>query len=244
MLTAHYVDIKKGDDMSINRKPPANNVRRVRSFGGNLCGVITNKCNRIVQFESYAERSLLLGLERDQCVKDYSSQPETFVGSDSGGKVKRYTPDFIVWYTDGRVAIHEVTRSERRDIPQQQMREQLAREICNDRGWDYVVHTEMTLPSEREVTNWLVIYPYRARGYDQVNLYEEIRQVKQAIIMGELVSRIKDQVQVADEKIWNTLCHYLWWDILKTDWDQLIVKKGCGEWICEVWHEGEVCCHE
>lgn len=230
--------------MSINRKPPANNVRRVRSFGGNLCGVVTNKRNRIVQFESYAERSLLLSLERDHCVRDYSSQPETFVGCYSGGKVKRYTPDFIVWYADGRTAIHEVTRSTRRTAPQQQMREQLAREICKERSWEYVVHTEMTLPGEREVANWLAVYPYRARGYAQANIHKAIQRVRTPIVIRDLVSQIKEQEQVPDEQVWNALYHYLWRDVLKTDWRQMIFKNGYRELMCEVWYDGEAYCHE
>ena len=62
--------------MGLKRKPPAGNTRRVRSTGRNLCGVITNKVGRTVQFESFAERSLLLRLDRSADVVDYLSQPE------------------------------------------------------------------------------------------------------------------------------------------------------------------------
>jgi hypothetical protein len=51
--------------MSLKRKPPTDNVRRVVSFGGNIPGVTTNKTDQTVQFESFTERGLLLLLERD-----------------------------------------------------------------------------------------------------------------------------------------------------------------------------------
>src|SRR6266704_3560521 len=52
--------------MSLNRKPPEGDVRRVRSMGQNLPGVTTNKNGRTVQFESFAERILLVLFERDK----------------------------------------------------------------------------------------------------------------------------------------------------------------------------------
>jgi hypothetical protein len=72
--------------MSFKRKPPDGNVRRVRSNGQNLRGVITNKAGRLVLFESWAERSLILQLGRDGEVLDYQSQPERLSFSDDQGK--------------------------------------------------------------------------------------------------------------------------------------------------------------
>jgi hypothetical protein len=39
--------------MGFKCKPPADNVHRVRSNGRSLCGVITNKANRLEFFSSY-----------------------------------------------------------------------------------------------------------------------------------------------------------------------------------------------
>ena len=94
--------------MSLKRRPPPGNIRRVAAIDGNLRGVMTNKTGRVVQFESFAERSLLLRLDRDPTVRDYSSQPETFQRVDTEGRPQRYTPDFIVWRGDGATEIHEV----------------------------------------------------------------------------------------------------------------------------------------
>ena len=73
--------------MSFKRKPPPGNVRRVRSNGQNLRGVITNKAGRLVQFESWAERTLILRLDRDREVMDYQSQPEQYRFTDENGNV-------------------------------------------------------------------------------------------------------------------------------------------------------------
>lgn len=66
--------------MSMKRKPPAGNVRRVISLGNNFRGVTTNKRGHLVQFEAEQERKLILLLERDALVVDYVSQPETLTG--------------------------------------------------------------------------------------------------------------------------------------------------------------------
>ena len=69
--------------MKLKRTPPPGNVRWVGTTGQNIRGVITNKMERIVQFESWAERSLLLRLDRDPEIIDYGSQPEQFKFVDS-----------------------------------------------------------------------------------------------------------------------------------------------------------------
>ena len=68
--------------MGLKRRPPEGDVRRVVSMGQNLRGVITNKENYTVQFESFAERTLLLLFERDRTILNYRSQPETFEFTD------------------------------------------------------------------------------------------------------------------------------------------------------------------
>ena len=103
--------------MSLKRKPPEGNVRLVSSNGRNIRGVITNKAGRTVQFESWAERALLLRLDRDPDVTDYCSQPERFAYLDRDGKSHTYTPDFKVWRRNGEVEIHEVTMSVRQTRP-------------------------------------------------------------------------------------------------------------------------------
>lgn len=64
--------------MVFRRKPPQDNVRRVKTTGKSIRGVIINKTGHTVQYESFNEFKLILMLERDLTVLDYFSQPETF----------------------------------------------------------------------------------------------------------------------------------------------------------------------
>jgi len=140
--------------MSMKRKPPTGNVRRVISLGNNFRGVATNKQGHLVQFESEQERKLILLLERDPQVVDYVSQPETLIFSDKQGRQRRYTPDFQVWRVTGQIELHEVTVQSRRDSRSSlQEREAAAQLICQQRGWRYIVHTDQTLPSGFEYSN-------------------------------------------------------------------------------------------
>ncbi len=220
--------------MSLKRRPPAGNVRRVAAIGNNLRGTITNKVGRIVQFESFAERSLLLRLERDRSVRDYASQPETFRAENQ----PRYTPDFIVWRQDGTTEIHEVTRSERRARVSHQTREQLAGAICRERGWVYVVHTEATLPQGSELANLLSLLRYRPAIYEEADILQSAHRVLQeqgGLHLSALAGMLVSEGPHAPHKIAASLCHGLWHGQLETDWQQPILAQGAFAPDAQVW---------
>src|SRR5258708_14291058 len=142
----------------MKRRPPKGNMRRVRANNDlhhpNMRFTLTNKAGRTIQCESFLEYALVMGFNRDPTVQDFGSQPETFSFVDEKGKHHTYTPDFIVWYVDGSVAIHEMSLSKRREQPEIQRRERAARAICAARpGWCYVVHTELELPRGAVLAN-------------------------------------------------------------------------------------------
>ena len=111
----------------LKRKPPDGNVRRVAPIGTNSRSTIRNKNGRTIQCESFSgERKRTVRFDRDPTVKDYKSQPERIPSVDSEGKKHTYVPDFMVWKVDGSIEIHEVTRSERRLLPNAQRREKAA----------------------------------------------------------------------------------------------------------------------
>ncbi len=223
--------------MSIHRKPPEGNVRRVRSISGNLCGVMTNKIGRVVQFESFGERSLLLRLERDRTVKDYNSQPETFVYSGSNGRRCRYTPDFVVWRSTGCTEIHEVTLSERRLKPSAIGREGAAQVVCAERGWQYVVHTERDLPDGNELANLLRLYPYRVGVYEEKGVQESIRAwltFEMPVSLTVLAARLKDETQLCLERVWGALFHQIWHSELEMDWQGSFLSTVAD---VQVWRE-------
>ncbi len=123
--------------MGLKRKPPDKNVRCVASIGSNSRSTIYNKNGRTIQCESFSgERKLTLGFDRDPTIRDYQSQPIRIPYDDSDGKKHTYVPDFMVWRVDGSIEIHEVTRSERRILPNAQRREAGARKHLREKLGD------------------------------------------------------------------------------------------------------------
>lgn len=224
--------------MSFKRKPPVGNVRRVRSTGQNIRGVITSKTDRLVQFESWAERALILRLDRDPTVLDYQSQPETFIFLDEQGKQHSYTPDFMVRRRDGTVEIHEVTMSKRRNRPELQRREQAARNICRAREWQYVIQTEHTLPQGCELANLLALAGYRPIIYAQQAVAQAVSEqlspnvpVRFSMLTKRLhqslgTSAISKGDPLTEGQVTGSLCHLLWHGRLMTDLDQLLFDQG------------------
>lgn len=226
--------------MGLKRKPPAGNTRRVRSTGRNLCGVITNKAGRTVQFESFAERSLLLRLDRSADVVDYLSQPEPFRYTDAAGRGHTYTPDFQVWHTDGRVSLHEVTREQRLTQPRIQQRHAAATTRCAERGWTYHIHTETQLPQGSELANLLALWAYRPTRYHDVSVHNAIRTRlaghEQALY--PLVMDIHHQSGQVVPHIAGCLYHLLWHDVVQMDWSQLLFQDAVPRPEARLWVKG------
>jgi TnsA endonuclease N terminal len=206
--------------MTLKRKPPAGNVRRVAPIGNNLRYAITSKDDETVQCESFQERKLTLLFDRDSTIQAYRSQPERFVFTDTQGTSHTYVPDFIVWRTSGEIEIHEVTLTSRQEKVSIQEREKAAREICRKRGWSYVVHTEETLPQATEEANLLALYRYRPTIYanpavtaavrDQLGIGES-RALR--LLIGEIAQALSFPVPI----VTSALCHLLWHRVIDTD---------------------------
>lgn len=224
--------------MGLKRKPPPGNIRRVRSTGQNLCGVITNKANRTVQFESFAERSLLLRLDRSPDVQDYTSQPEHITFFDHAGKQHTYTPDFKVWHTNGQISLHEVTLTHRMEKPTLQQRHAAAAQACQERGWCYLIHTEDTLPQGSELANLLALWSFRSTAYDH-------RQVRLAIHdefnigdrrrLHDVVIQLAQRSGLSIPLVAACLYHLLWHDMLSMDWHRLLFNDAVPHPEAEVW---------
>lgn len=224
--------------MGLKRTPPDGNVRRVVSLGLNLRGVITSKAGRTVQFESFAERVLLLLLERDQSVIDYRSQPETFDFTDRNGTPRKYTPDFIVWRQSGAIEIHEVTRTERQSHSNIIEREYGARCICQKRHWQYIVHTEQTLPQPTVVANLLALWPYRLKKYGQESITAAIREYLDQYGPFLLTTCVKDVAQrlnMSEPMVFPTFCHLLWKGDIAADLHSLLIVECAFDPKATIW---------
>lgn len=220
--------------MALKRKPPAGNVRRVASIGNNIRGVTANKRGRLVQFESEQERKLILLLERNATVTDYISQPETLTYYDDEGRERRYTPDFQVWRSNGRIEIHEVTIEKRQQT--QAQRAIAAAAICQQRGWTYHIHTEKTLPTGYEYANLNFLAPFRAQIY--------VHQESVAWWLAYLERQEKSIVQMALTQapdtllpgiLLNTIYHLLWHNQVHMDWQQPFMQRGAIHPAAAVW---------
>jgi hypothetical protein len=206
--------------MALKRKPPAGNVRRVAPIGNNLRYAIASKANETVQCESFQERKVTLLFDRDPTVQEYRSQPERFAFMDSQGAPHTYTPDFMVWKTTGEVEIHEVTLTSRQDRFNIQEREKAARDVCQKRGWRYVVHTEKTLPQATEEANLLALYRYRPTIYHHPDVTAAARAQLGSGAPGDLRSLIADiasMLSLPQPTVVSAMCHLLWHQIIEAD---------------------------
>ena len=214
--------------MSMKRKPPTGNVRRVICLGNNFCGVTTNKRGHLVQFESEQERKLILLLERDPMVVDFVSQPETLIFSDGEGRQRKYTPDFQVWRLNGPIELHEVTVEARRKSRESlQEREVAAQLICQERGWRYVVHTDRTLPMGFEYASLDILSTFRAQSYADVE--SEDWWVGKLKGQGQVHPRfviIQGEQNLKVDVLLNNLYHMLWYGKVEMNWCQPFFWKG------------------
>jgi hypothetical protein len=214
--------------MSLKRKPPAGNVRRTICLGNNFRGVTTNKRGHLVQFESEQERKLILLLERDPSVTDYISQPETLFFKDEKGRSRRYTPDFQVWRTQGTIELHEVTIESRRESRASlHEREAAAKRICQERGWNYIIHTDETLPIGYEYANLDFLSAFRPLVYDNSQMADwwvERLKGQTASHPGILVSTAEPDLETG--ALLNNLYHLLWYGVIAMPWRQPFFWRG------------------
>jgi TnsA-like endonuclease N terminal len=214
----------------LKRKPPDKNVRRVASIGTNSRSTIRNKNGRTIQCESFSgERKLTLGFDRDPTVKDYQSQPIRIFYDDSEGKKHSYVPDFMVWKVDGSIEIHEVTRSERRMLPNAQRREAGARKHCQKEGWSYVVHTEDSLPNDTEAANLLELYMFRPTVYYHSDVAAAVREKLsngRRLSLPCLINEISQELGLPVGVVSPGLYHLLWHGKIETDLRLLIFIDG------------------
>ncbi len=216
--------------MGLKRKPPDDNVRRVAPIGTNSRITIRNKNGRTIQCESFGgERKLTLRFDRDPTVRDFQSQPIRIPYNDSEGKRHTYVPDFKVWKVDGSIEIHEVTRAERRLLPNALRREKAAREHCAREGWSYVVHTEDSLPDDTEAANLLELYMFRPTVYYRsdvaVAVHKKLSDGKR-LSLPRLIHEISQELGLPVGVVSPGLYHLLWYGKIETDLRSLIFIDG------------------
>ena len=214
--------------MSFKRKPPKDNVRNVRTNGKNIRGVVTNKNNEIVQYESFEEFKLILLFERNAHVINYRSQPIKFEFVGCDGKNFTYVPDFMAWKKDETIEIHEVTLELRKNKENIQRRERAARDICRQRGWKYIVHYETDLPTGTELANLISLYGFNASAYYVTMIANSVKKflAHGKLDVTTLVTQVSASIQAPEVIVSGCVYHMLWRNDLVVATNTLLFIDG------------------
>lgn len=212
--------------MGLKRTPPEGNARRGRSFGGNNIGNLTNKANRIVQFESLNEYAFILKfLEKNRLVKDFCSQPVIYEYIGSDGKLHHYTPDFIAWMWDSSVWIYEVTILKRRDLETNREREAAARMICPAEGKHFASFDERHIPKGAELANLELQFAYRPSIYSDARVANAVDEYLSHTLranLRKLIADLCESLNLEQFVVVPALLHMLWHEQLQTDMQKLL----------------------
>lgn len=214
----------------MKRRPPPGNVRWARTSGINQPGIVISKWGRIVQYESQAEQSHLLRLDRDPTVKEYTSQPEVITYLDRwDDTIKQYVPDFRVLRVDGTVELHTVTTQAQRKADSIKEREAAIERYCRERSWRYVVFDERTLPGPAERANLLALVCYRPSVYADSAVEaaaENTLVAGERRAFRELAADIESELMLAPAHVVAALGHLLWHGKLGTDLQTLLIDDA------------------
>lgn len=94
------------------------------------------------RFQSDLERRMMVRLDADPDVRKWMKRHGISIPWIDGQKhQRRYVPDFIVQYEDGRRAIIEVKDPSRLDSNDVQRKRKAAEMWCKQRGMEYVLAT-------------------------------------------------------------------------------------------------------
>lgn len=110
-------------------------------------GIFENPTKSPWNFERYdseLERRAMERFERDPAVAKWMKRHGVSIPwMDSQKRQRRYVPDFVVEYTDGKIAIVEVKDPSRLDTDDVKRKRSAADLWCKQRGIQYLV---MTIP--------------------------------------------------------------------------------------------------
>lgn len=138
-------------------------------YGSNVAKIPSRKNNCTITCESLAEAYFCLELERRKDIGSYISHPITICFSDSR---YRYTPDFLVQFTNGQLALVEVKHDSSYQEPDVKARISRYAEILDQHGWS-LEHLAMgdRLPFAM-ISNLQFLYhaSYQSKGCQSENI--------------------------------------------------------------------------
>ncbi len=111
--------------------------------------------------ESYTERDYALSLAFDPSVREFKSQPFSLVYENTKGKERRYTPDMLVHYWDGRLETHEVKPAALVKDSTKWRIAQLNRHMVNRKNVPLKLITDDSFRQGARIKNLKRLYGYR-----------------------------------------------------------------------------------
>ena len=94
------------------------------------------------RYDSELERRTMERLERDSAVAKWMKRHGVSIPwIDAQNRQRRYVPDFLVEYADGRIALLEVKDASRIDSDDVKRKRSAAELWCKKRGMEYIIYT-------------------------------------------------------------------------------------------------------
>ena len=147
---------KRGARRTSRIKP----VRRITNFGRKVIGKFPSvKAGRPVWWESQLERDYIHLLEFDPDVVTYREQPLR-IHCLLDGKVRKYTPDFLVERRAGRKQIVEVKPEEVAIREKYQRFFRAVASVCEKEGYDFLTATEKLIRTQPRLDNVKFLHRY------------------------------------------------------------------------------------
>ena len=111
------------------------------------------KCKRPVEYRSSWELIVAKHLDDDDTVEsfEYETIVIPYITSKTSMRIRKYIPDFIVKYCDGRVVIVEVKRHSALTQRTIIAKADAAREYAAKKGWEYVFWTDKLVMELKKV---------------------------------------------------------------------------------------------
>lgn len=223
--------------MSLRRKPPAGTVRRPRIKGLNVRGQITNKVCRIVPFESEPEHLSLLRFDRDPLVRDYATRPEEIMYRNEHGVIHTFTPDMLVWRTNGTIELHVIISA--KDSPETTTGQSVAaaQRICPQRGWQYIAHVREDLSNKAEFANLQALFLYRPSAYTQSGVADAAEDMlnHSSNTLSQLLEHVCATSGLPPPIALGAIGHLIWHGKLGVDLQQLFIVRGAIAPTASIW---------
>ena len=111
------------------------------------------KCKEPVKYRSSWELTVAQHLDDDPTVEsfEYETIIIPYITSRTSMRIRKYIPDFIVKYSDGRTVIIEVKRQSALNQRTIMVKAEAARKFAATKGWEYVFWTENIVMKLRKI---------------------------------------------------------------------------------------------